>query len=267
MMLRVEDLDGAQHFRMAYSRDGIQFRINKEPVVLPPSENEAYFELLCYDPRVTKIGDTYYICYAAHGKKGVRVSILQTDDFIDFHRICYASVPDNRNGVLLPQKNGGRYVLFNRPTFAYGQGGKGDMWVSYSPDLVHWGDHKLVAETRAERWDGHKIGAGPAPIKTDEGWLMLYHGVSERCNGLIYRAGVMLLDLEDPSKVIARSRGYVLGPKEMYERVGDTDNCIFVTGNVLEEDGTVKIYYGAADTVMCLAFAKYDDLIYAAKKM
>jgi len=265
MMLRIEDVDGSQHFRMAYSQNGIDFEINRNPVVIPPSENEDYYELLCYDPRITPLNDEFYICYAAHGKKGVRVSIMKTKDFERFERVCYASQPDNRNGVLFPESIDGRYVLLNRPTVAYGQGGKGDMWISYSPDLVHWGDHKLVAETRPERWDGHKLGAGPVPLKTEEGWLLLYHGVYERCNGLVYRTGVMLLDLEDPSRVVARSNGYILSPSEDYERIGDVDNCIFVTGNVLEDDGTVKIYYGGADTVMCLAYAKIDDLIYAAK--
>lgn len=265
MMLRIEDVDGSQHFRMAYSMDGIKFEISNNPVEIPPSENEKYFELLCYDPRITPLEGSYYICYAAHGSKGVRVSIIKTSDFIKFERVCYATQPDNRNGVLFPEKINGKYVLLNRPTMAYGQGGKGDMWISYSPDLIHWGDHRLVAETRPERWDGHKLGAGPVPIKTPEGWLLLYHGVYERCNGLVYRTGVMLLDLDDPSKIIARSNGYVLGPKEVYERIGDVDNCIFVTGNVFEDDGTVKIYYGGADTVMCLAFAKLDDLIYAAR--
>lgn len=265
MMLRIEDVDGSQHFRMAYSDDGIRFSVESDPVRLPPSENEEYYELLCYDPRITPLEGTYYICYAAHGAKGVRVGMAQTDDFVNFRRLPYASQPDNRNGVLFPEKIGGKYVLLNRPTMAYGQGGKGDMWISYSPDLEHWGHHKLVAETRKERWDGHKLGAGPVPIKTDEGWLLIYHGVYERCNGLVYRAGAMLLDLEDPSKVIARSKGYILSPSEDYERRGDVDNCIFVTGNVLEDDGTVKLYYGGADTVMCLAYAKLDDLIYAAK--
>jgi len=266
MMLRIEDVDGAQHFRMAYSSNGIDFVIDKEPVFIPPCEKMEQFELLCYDPRITKIGNVFYVCYAAHGTKGVRIALIKTKDFMTFERVGYISEPDNRNGVLLPETCDGRYVRFDRPTMAYGQGGKGEMWISYSPDLIHWGDSKIVAETRAERWDGHKVGAGPAPLKTEEGWLLLYHGVYERCNGLIYRTGVMLLDLHDPSRVIARSKGYILGPQEAYERHGDTDNCVFVTGNILEDDGTVKIYYGGADTVMCLAFANIDDLLYAAKK-
>lgn len=214
MMLRIEDVDGSQHFRMAYSDDGIKFEISKVPVNIPPSENEKYYELLRYDPRITPLEGEYYICYAAHGLKGVRVSVIKTRDFKEFERVCYATQPDNRNGVLFPEKIDGKYVLLNRPTVAYGQGGKGDMWISYSPDLIHWGDHRLVAETRTERWDGHKLGAGPAPIKTAEGWLLLYHGVYERCNGLVYRTGVILLDLDDPSKVVARSNSYVFGPKE-----------------------------------------------------
>jgi len=266
MMLRIEDVDGSQHFRMAYSHNGVDFDISEQPVQLPPSEHEEHYELLCYDPRITPLDGTYYICYAAHGSKGVRVSIVQTDDFVTFNRLPYATQPDNRNGVLFPEKINGKYALLNRPTVAYGQGGKGDMWISYSPDLEHWGHHKLVAETRRERWDGHKLGAGPSPIKTKEGWLLMYHGVYERCNGLVYRTGVMLLDLEDPSQVLARSRGYVFGPRESYERIGDVDNCIFITGNILEDDGeTVRLYYGGADTVMCMATAKLSDLICAAR--
>ncbi|MEI8194844.1 MAG: glycoside hydrolase family 130 protein, partial [Phycisphaerae bacterium] len=222
------------------------------------------FELLRYDPRITSLDGTFYVTYAAHGTKGVRVCLVQTDDFVTFRRIGYISEPDNRNGVLFPEKVRGRYVRLDRPTMAHGQGGKGDMWLNYSPDLIHWGDATLVAETRPERWDGHKLGAGPAPIKTKDGWLLLYHGVYERCNGLVYRCGAMLLDLEYPEKVIARSNGYILGPQESYERVGDVPNVVFVTGNVLEPDGTGKLYYGAADTVMCLAFARLTDLIDAA---
>ena len=265
MMLRIEDVDGAQHFRMAYSRDGIHFDIASQPVTIPDSNDMERFELLRYDTRITALEGTFYVTYAAHGTKGVRVCLVQTDDFVNFRRIGYISEPDNRNGVLFPEKVRGRYVRFDRPTIAHGQGGKGDMWLSYSPDLVHWGDATVVAEARAERWDGHKLGAGPAPIKTPEGWLLLYHGVYERCNGLVYRCGAMLLDLEYPEKVIARSNGYILGPQELYERIGDVPNVVFVTGNVLEPDGTVKLYYGAADTVMCLAFAKLSDLIDAAR--
>ncbi|MBI5724416.1 MAG: glycoside hydrolase family 130 protein [Planctomycetes bacterium] len=264
MMLRIEDVDGAQHFRMAYSCDGIAFDVCGHPVIIPDSEDMERFELLRYDPRITPLDGAFYVTYAAHGAKGVRICLVQTDDFEKFRRIGYISEPDNRNGVLFPEKIQGRYVRLDRPTMAHGQGGKGDMWLSYSPDLIHWGDHKLVAETRPERWDGHKLGAGPAPIKTPEGWLLLYHGVYERCNGLIYRCGVMLLDLEKPEKVLARSHGYILGPQEPYERIGDVPNVVFVTGNVLEDDGTVKLYYGAADTVMCLAFARLTDLIDAA---
>ncbi len=267
MMLRIEDIDGAQHFRMAHSNDGCTFDVSADPVCIPPSDDMERFELLCYDPRLTWLpeDEQFYICYAAHGTKGVRVAMAKTKDFKTFERIGYGSQPDNRNGVLFPEKIKGRYARFDRPTLAHGQGGKGDLWMSFSPDLTHWGDARLVAETRAERWDGHKIGAGPAPIKTDEGWLVLYHGVYERCNGLVYRCGVMLLDLDEPWKVIARSKGYVLSPRENYERIGDVDNCIFVTGNILEDDGTVKIYYGAADTVMCMATARLEDLMDAAK--
>jgi predicted GH43/DUF377 family glycosyl hydrolase len=169
MILRVEDIDGAQHFRMAYSGNGIKFEVDDDPVVLPASEEMERYELLCYDPRITRLDGTFYVTYAAHGTKGVRIALVSTQDFREFRRIGYISQPDNRNGVLFPERVSGRYVRLDRPTVAHGQGGKGDMWVSFSPDLVHWGDSRLVAETRQERWDGHKLGAGPAPIRTDDG--------------------------------------------------------------------------------------------------
>jgi predicted GH43/DUF377 family glycosyl hydrolase len=265
MMLRVEDLDGAQHFRMARSGNGVGFEVSGSAVSIPSTERMELFELLCYDPRITPLDHTFYVTYAAHGSKGVRIALLKTDDFVEFQRMGYISQPDNRNGVLFPERIGGRYARLDRPTMAHGQGGRGDMWLSFSPDLVHWGDAHLVAETRKERWDGHKVGAGPTPIRTDEGWLVIYHGVYERCNGLVYRCGVMLLDLEEPWKVIARSAGYVFGPMETYERVGDVPNVVFVTGAVVEPDGEVKLYYGAADTVMCLALSTVDELIDAAR--
>lgn len=270
MMLRIEDIDGSQHFRMAYSTDGIKFDISKDPVVIPDSDNMSQFELIRYDPRIIRFDEDncFYVCYAAHGTKGVRVGMMKTTDFVKFTRIGrdgYTSQPDNRNGVLFPEKVGGRYVRLDRPTMAHGQGGKGDMWISFSPDLVHWGDARIVAETRPERWDGHKVGAGHPPIRTKEGWLLVYHGVYERCNGLVYRAGAMLLDLEDPTKVVSRGHGYVLGPQTEYERRGDVDNVVFVTGCVVEDDGSVKLYYGGADTVMCLGFSTVKELIAAAK--
>lgn len=265
MMLRIEDVDGAQHFRMAYSTNGVRFSVEPLPVNIPACEDPELFELLCYDPRITPLEGSFYVTYAAHGSKGVRISLLRTGDFRTFERIGYISQPDNRNGVLFPERVGGRYVRLDRPTVAHGQGGKGDLWLSFSPDLVHWGDSHLVAQTRPERWDGHKLGAGPAPIRTDEGWLVIYHGVYERCNGLVYRCGVMLLDLEQPWKVVARSRGYLLGPQEPYERVGDVPNVVFVTGVVVERDRSVKLYYGGADTVMCLALTTLDELLWAAR--
>ena len=265
MMLRVEDIDGAQHFRMASSANGIRFDVAPDPVLIPPSEEMERFELLCYDPRITRLEDAFYVTYAAHGTKGVRIALLRTRDFRTFERIGYISEPDNRNGVLFPEKIGGRYARLDRPTAAYGQGGRGDLWISFSPDLIYWGDSRLVAETRPERWDGHKLGAGPSPIRTDEGWLVIYHGVYERCNGLVYRCGVMLLDLEEPWRVVNRSQGYVLGPEEPYERVGDVPNVVFVTGAIAENDGSVKLYYGGADTVMCLAFSTIAELTEAAK--
>jgi predicted GH43/DUF377 family glycosyl hydrolase len=135
------------------------------------------------------------------------------------------------------------------------------MWLASSPDLVHWGNYRSVLPARLFHWDGWKCGAGAPPIRTDSGWLEIYHGCHKSCSGLIYRLGVALLDLEEPWKVIRRAQNYILGPVADYERVGDVPNVVFINAAVVEPDGEVKMYYGGADTVLCLATAKLDDLI------
>lgn len=258
-VLRVESRQGYQTMRLAWSDDGIHFDIEPEPILVPTEEPFITYEEAIYDPRITKIDDTYYICYAAENRYGCQVSVSKTSDFKTFEKVAIASEPTNRNMVLFPEKIGGLYVRLDRP---FQPGGQGHIWISYSPDLIYWGRSKCIMESRRFAWDQGKIGPGAPPIKTNEGWLVIYHGTTPRCNGLIYKAGVALLDLEDPSKVIARGKEYLMAPTEPYERVGDVPNVVFVTSAIPDcKKDEVRLYYGAADTVFCMATAKISDLI------
>ena len=260
MLLRLEDLDCRQHFRVATSDDGIHFTPRAEPVVLPSDEETAAYEGIIYDPRITALGEDYLITYAAHSDMGVRIGLARTRDFERFERLPFASTVDNRNAVIFPERFGGLYARLERPQTIKDQG---DLWISYSPDLVYWGRSKCIARARYQSWDQWKLGAGAPPIATERGWLVIVHGVRRTAQGGIYRLGVLLLDREDPSRVLARSRGSILAPREPYERMGDVPNVVFSCGALLEADGEVRIYYGAADTVMCLATARREDLIEA----
>jgi predicted GH43/DUF377 family glycosyl hydrolase len=258
-VLRVESRQGYQTMRLARSHDGIHFDVEPDQILIPTEEPYLTYEEACYDPRITKIGDTYYICYAAENRYGCQVSVSSTRDFLTFDKVAIASEPTNRNMVLFPEKIEGLYVRLDRP---FQPGGQGHIWMSYSPDLLFWGKSKCIMESRRFAWDQGKIGPGAPPVKTPEAWLVIYHGTTPRCNGLIYKAGVALLDLDDPSKVIARGKEYLMAPSEEYERVGDVPNVVFVTAAIPDfEKDEMKLYYGAADTCFCLATARISELI------
>lgn len=250
-------------FWFARSKDGINFIPDPTPVKNWPRWSDDVVESCIYDPRITRIGDEYIIMYASHASnRGVRTGVVKTSDFINFERIPQENTDqDNRNSVLFPEKINGWYVRFDRPMT--GETDPGDMCISYSRDLRSWENSQVLMTPRPGCWDSHKIGGGAAPIKTDRGWLCLYHGVDRTCNGFIYRLGVMLLDLHDPSKIIARSPNPVLWPEHDYEFNGRVPNVTFACNALLEDDGTVKVYYGAADTCIGLAEATLEDLIAA----
>src|SRR4030042_1701223 len=263
IVCRVESIDISNYFIPAISEDGYHFKVSKKPISLPRDEEfKRYTEEMIYDPRITEIDGVYYICFAAHSSYGVRIGMLKTKDFEKFDSCGFISEPDNRNGVLFPEKIGGLYARLDRPTLP---GDHGDIWISYSPDLVFWGKSKCIFKRGAQ---GHcywqKIGAGAVPIKTKKGWLEIWHGVHVMAGyQYVYHLGAMLLDLNDPSKVVARAKAPILSPREPYERVGLTSNVVFTSGAILEENGEVKIYYGGADTVQCMATAHIDDLVEA----
>ncbi len=252
-------------FWIARSPDGEKFTPDPEPISWP-RWSASQVEKCIYDPRITKIDGEYILMYASHvSGRSVRTGVVKTSDFITFERIGQEETGQaNRNSVLFPEKIDGRYVRLDRPMMS-GAEDPSDVYISYSDGLRHWGDSKPLMETRGGCWDSHKIGAGGVPIKTDQGWLAIYHGVERvNNNAFIYRLGVALLDLEDPSTVIARGVRPVLWPEHDYERSGRVSNTIFTANALLDDDGkTVRVYYGAADACIGLATAQLDDLIEA----
>jgi len=260
LLLRVEDLAGRSVFALARSADGYHFSVESEPVMVPEPEKEpfrTYERRGIEDPRITEIDGRFYVMYTAVSKYGARLALAETTDFHDWRRIGLVSEPENKDGVLFPKKIGGRYARLDRPV----GNGTANVWLSYSEDLIHWGDSQVVFTTRGGLWDMDRVGASAPPIATDSGWLEIYHGVKIMSAGPVYRLGTVLLDLDDPAKVIARSAIPILAPREYYERVGDVGNVVFSCGCIHEPDGEVLVYYGASDTCICVGMAKLDELI------
>ena len=211
-----------------------------------------------YDPRVCWIEDRYYISWC-NGYHGPTIGLGYTFDFKTFYQLENAFLPYNRNGVLFPRKIHGNFAMVSRPSDT-GHTPFGDIFYSESPDLTYWGKHRWLFGT-ANGWQSQKVGPGPTPIETDEGWLMIYHGVLNSCNGFVYRFGVALLDKDRPWIVKERGRFYVFGPEEPYELTGDVPNVTFPCATLTDPaTGRIAIYYGAADTVTGLAFTTVDEL-------
>lgn len=258
---------------IAYSDDGIHWDVSPKPCFdLKDGEITR-----AYDPRLTVIDGRVYMCFAVDTHHGVRGGVAVTEDFEKFE-ILSMSAPDNRNMVLFPEKIKGNYVRLERPFPVYSRGGmdRFDIWMSDSPDLRYWGNTQLVLAVEHVPYANDKIGPAAPPVKTSDGWLTTFHAVDiDRTRGKNgweerwqkrYTAGIMLLDLENPSKVIGMSSLPLIAPEAEYERNGFRNDVIFPGGMILEETGEVKIYYGAADTVECLATAPIDSLIRLCKK-
>lgn len=264
LLNRVENLEGFSCLWVARSRDGVHFTPDPEPAMMPATEGHyaTYEEYAIEDPRITRIDDVYYIAYTCYSQYAPCVGLARTRDFRAYERMGVISLPDNKDVVLFPEKIGGRYARLDRPTTLAGKCDVGgNIWLSYSPDLLYWGDPRPVMQPRKARWDSKKIGAGAPPIETEQGWLEIYHGVRETGSGVLYRLGVVLLDLADPSRVIGRAAEPILSPAATEDFLGDVMNVVFTCGAILEDDGELKIYYGAADQVMCLATVNVDDLV------
>jgi len=245
---------------VAESVDGINFKVSEEPFISPSKDGFfAKFEYDICDPRITFLEGTYYITYPAHTPGIGVVGILgKTDDFKSFERIEIISLPDNRVPILFPEKINGEYIRLDRPFGVY----SGSLWISYSKDLIYWGKHKPLLFPDDRYWCNLKVGPACPPIKTEKGWLLIYHAVSGgKIGPVIYSLGAALLDLKNPAKIIGNTKGPILTPTEFCERVGRVPNTVFSCGAVLESNGELKIFYGAADTYICLGTVNINTLI------
>lgn len=259
LLLRVEDLKGRSVFALARSDDGFNFSVDPNPAMEPADFEpfRTYERRGIEDPRITEMDGVFYVMYTACSQYGPCLALATTLDFKTFTRMGIVSEPENKDGVLFPKKIGGRYARLDRPHSALGH-----IWLSYSEDLRMWGDSQVVMTGIGGTWDCDRIGASAPPIETPEGWLEIYHGVKLTSGGPVYRLGVALLDLEDPSKVLKRSAIPILSPREYYERIGDVGNVVFSCGAIANgPGGKLMVYYGAGDTCICVGTTTIDDLI------
>ncbi|QGQ98191.1 glycosidase [Paenibacillus psychroresistens] len=238
-------LTSMSHLRVARSKDGINFTIDAEPTIMPDTIYESYG---IEDPRITQIGDTYYITYSAISEYGICTGLITTTDFLDFERKGNVFHPDNKDVVIFPRKIGDKYYALHRPSCSHY--GNPEMWIAESSDLLQWGNHQHLIGVREGSWDGGRIGASAIPFEIEEGWLEIYHGADSNNR---YCLGALLLDKNEPWKVLARSEIPFMEPERDYEVEGFFGNVIFPCG-VLYEDGLIKIYYGAGDT--CVGYAE-----------
>lgn len=260
MLFRSHLRTGRSIIGIAESMDGFNFIVGPRPFITPSADGVfgEYEEYGVEDPRICYIDGEYLITYSAYSRHGVRIGLIRTKDFLSIERVSLITQADLRNVVIFPEKINGRYARLDRP---HSELSPWSIWISYSPDLVHWGDSKVVIKPVKYHWDEMKIGPGATPIKTSQGWLSIYHGVFKTMDGAVYRLGVALHDLLDPSKVLGVADEWILQPEDDWEITGYVHNVVFSCGAVLEDDGSVKIYWGGADTVMCAGIAKIDDLV------
>ncbi len=260
LLVDVFHREGGIIFWLARSRDGYNFTFDPAPVAWPASGGD-WEENGCYDPRITQIGDDYFILYGSHNNRiGTRLGLVKTRDFVHFERIGTVSEINNRNGALVPEKIDGLYCRLERP-FGGGDHSPCDMWLSFSPDLIFWGKHRPSLNSRPAHWDHLKLGAGAPPIRIAEGWLEIYHGVTPSCDGSIYCLFGAIFDYKEPWKVIARGKAPLLFPQKPYELTGRVANVVFTCNALLEDDNTVRIYYGAADTCIGCATMPLADIV------
>ena len=246
-------LTNLSHFRIAWSEDGRRFSFGRLPgaVIWPDNELERFG---IEDARVTQMGRTYLITYSAVSDRGICVGLISTTDFRLFARHGRVLPHENKDACLFPEKIDDEYVMLHRPSSGWCRPG---MWIARSPDLVHWGRHEFVAAPRPDRWDSRRIGAGPPPIRTKNGWLEIYHGAGDDAYGL----GAMLLDLGNPARVIARSGEPVMLPETDYEKNGFVENVVFCNGLIQENDAELRLYYGGADTVTAGTACNVKDVL------
>jgi len=254
LLCRVEDRRGHSHLCAARSRNGIDaWEIDPQPTLAPDVERHPEEIWGVEDPRITYVPELkkYAVTYTSYSRGGPGVSLALTEDFKTFERLGVVMSPEDKDAALMPHKIGGYWAMIHRPVTVFGA----HIWISYSPDLRHWGSHRMILQARRGGWwDANKIGLSPPPIETTKGWLMIYHGVRQTPSGSLYRLGLALFDRETPERCLRRGDMWIFGPEEPYEREGDVGNVVFPCGYTVASDGdTVNLYYGAADTCMALA--------------
>lgn len=259
-VFRVDDKARNMQLHAGFSDDGITWNIDSQRIHFKTDINEMKQFCYGYDPRVVFIEDRYYITWCNGYQYKPTIGIAYTFDFRTFYQLENAFLPFNRNGVLFPRKINGNFAMLSRPS-DNGHTPFGDIYYSQSPDMIFWGKHRHVMGP-SNSWESTKVGAGPVPIETSEGWLVFYHGVLTSCNGFVYSFSAALLDKEEPWKPIKRGKEYLISPQKIYECVGDVPNVTFPCANIVDaQTGRIAIYYGCADTCTSLCFTTVDNVI------
>lgn len=263
LLCRIELPTGRSSFVLAHSNDGLKFTVDPKPCLEPADHGEfsKYVEWGIEDPRIIKMYDRYLITYTGYSMYMPLVMLAETKDFVNFTIHGPISEPSNKDCAIFPEKINGYYWKLDRPSCE----GRNDIWINKSPDLIHWGSYQFVTEPTAGSWEQNKIGSSTPPIKTPAGWLLLYHGVRGFGISYIYRIGALLLDLNEPWKVIGKSIEPIISPEFDYERIGDVGNVVFTNGWIIEDNGDVNIYYSGADTNICHAKTTVDYLLSCCK--
>jgi beta-1,4-mannooligosaccharide/beta-1,4-mannosyl-N-acetylglucosamine phosphorylase len=259
LLVRVEDMRGFSHLTVARSADGFtNWQVDRVPT-LEADQISREEKWGLEDPRIVWLEEQqqYAITYTSFSEGGPVISLAITKNFKNFARLGALLPPEDKDACLFPRRFRGRFALIHRPIVR----GEAHMWLSFSPDLKHWGDHRTLVKTRAAYWDCHRVGLACQPIETPLGWLILYHGVRVTTAGAIYRLGLCLLDIEEPWKMLRRSDEWILGPVAPYERIGDVSDVIFPSGAIVDkENNKLNLYYGAADSTIAVATANLEEL-------
>ena len=262
LLLRVEDHAGYSNIHVARSKNGVSgWKVESEPILRYGLDRWRYEQWGCEDARVVYMDDAqrWYITYTAYSPAGPAVALAHSSDLATADRVGLIFSPNNKDAALFPQRFDGRWAVLHRPN----AGGIENIWSAYSPDFIHWGEpHCVLTGGGGAAWDAFKVGAGPPPILTDRGWLLIYHGVIDTCNGFVYSMGAAIVDLNEPWRVLFRTNQHILTPEADYEVTGHVPNVVFPCAALCDPQlDRLAIYYGAADTSSCVAYAHLSELV------